>query len=781
MNQVSSAISLVEGQPPQPLSHTSLTSSKSYNKNGIKKSLIEKYESTFKYLILFTIAIVSISTRLYSVIRFESVIHEFDPWFNYRSTIYLKENGWYAFLNWFDERSWYPLGRQVGITLYPGIMICSVVIHWFINAILSIPTDIREVCVFLAPGISCLTSLVAYAMTLNLTNGHVPSSLLSALFMAIIPGYISRSVAGSYDNEAIAIFLMLLTFHLWLKASTGTSYKSKSSSDIKSDVDESVDNINESSSPPSPSSNVNSKQHEEDNNLSDSPILLGIACAISYFAMLSSWGGYVFIINLIPLHVISLIVMGKFNHRIYTAYSIFYLVGLSSSLTIPFVAPQAIKSSEHLGSLGVFGLVQIIFLLQCCPIKGMSRKMIKICLSSFIALLSFVGLICFGSLFIFAGNSNLVAPWAGRFRSLWDPHYTKKVSPIITSVSEHQPSTWASFFFDLNILNIFAPIGLIHLFTSEAHNMVGALFASCYLLTSSYFTAVMIRLMLTIAPIMAVLGGIGVGKTLKFTLSKKGRSMEGLVLVYVPVFLLLSYFIIHCNWITSSAYSNPSVVMASTNPQTGEKNIIDDIREGYSWLRRNTDRESKVLSWWDYGYQLAGMSDRPTIVDNNTWNTTHIGHVGRIMASSEERASDLLSDLSVSYLLIMSGVNSGYAGDDMNKFLWMIRIASGCWPDEIKESDYVSHIDGQMRLDETGASPKLKESLLYKMMYWRIQKQQGTPFVIDRARNRMNLGPLNPKLHTLIPVYSTANDIIKIYRVREKDPLGRDLLSLEGY
>lgn len=761
MNQESSAI--LSG----PSSSTFSASLKESNtKEPVKFFLIQRYESYFKYLILLVIASVSIATRLYSVIRFESVIHEFDPWFNYRSTIFLKENGWYAFLNWFDERSWYPLGRQVGITLYPGIMVCSVVFHWFINVILSIPTDIREVCVFLAPGISSLTSLVAYAMTQNLTNGHVPSSLFSALFMAIIPGYISRSVAGSYDNEAIAIFLMLLTFHLWLLASTDKQIATSNSSDVLIEKD----------------SNIVTISDVIEDKLSNSPIILGIACAISYYAMLSSWGGYVFIINLIPLHVLSLIVMGKFNHRVYTAYSIFYLVGLASALTIPFVAPQAIRSSEHLGSLGVFGLVQIIFLLQCCPIKSMSKKMVRICISSFVIGVSTLALLGIGAILAFAGNSALIAPWAGRFRSLWDPHYTKKVSPIITSVSEHQPSTWASFFFDLNILCVFAPIGLIHLFTSESHNMVGALFASCYLLTSSYFTAVMIRLMLTIAPIMAVLGGIGVGKTLKASFPKNGgRKIEGLSLVYVPMFILLSYFIIHCNWVTSTAYSNPSVVMASTNPQTGEKNIIDDIREGYSWLRRNTDREAKVLSWWDYGYQLAGMSDRPTIVDNNTWNTTHIGHVGRIMASDEQRASDLLADLSVSYILIMSGVNSGYAGDDMNKFLWMVRISSGCWPDEIKESDFVSGMDGQMRLDERGASPKLKNSILYKMMYWGVQRQQGTPFVIDRARNKMNLGDVNPKLHTLIPVYSSANDIIKIYRVREKDPLGRDLMSLEGY
>lgn len=60
------------------------------------------------------------STRLFSVLRFESVIHEFDPYFNYRTTRYLTEEGFYSFHNWFDDRAWYPLGRIIGGTIYPG-------------------------------------------------------------------------------------------------------------------------------------------------------------------------------------------------------------------------------------------------------------------------------------------------------------------------------------------------------------------------------------------------------------------------------------------------------------------------------------------------------------------------------------------------------------------------------------------------------------------------------------------------------------------------------------
>jgi len=50
--------------------------------------------------------------------------------------------------------------------------------------------------------------------------------------------------------------------------------------------------------------------------------------------------------------------------------------------------------------------------------------------------------------------------WCYRFYSLWDTGYAKIHIPIIASVSEHQPTTWFSFFFDLHILVTTFPVGL---------------------------------------------------------------------------------------------------------------------------------------------------------------------------------------------------------------------------------------------------------------------------------------------------------------------------------
>lgn len=60
----------------------------------------------------------------------------------------------------------------------------------------------------------------------------------------------------------------------------------------------------------------------------------------SVFSQVSSWGGYVFLINLIPLHVLVLMLTGRFSHRIYVAYCTVYCLGTILSMQISFVGFQ---------------------------------------------------------------------------------------------------------------------------------------------------------------------------------------------------------------------------------------------------------------------------------------------------------------------------------------------------------------------------------------------------------------------------------------------------------
>jgi dolichyl-diphosphooligosaccharide--protein glycosyltransferase len=151
--------------------------------------------------------------------------------------------------------------------------------------------------------------------------------------------------------------------------------------------------------------------------------------------------------------------------------------------------------------------------------------------------------------------------------------------------------------------------------------------------------------------------------------------------VLTVVFLLytLSNTIYHSNTLAAEAYSSPSIIMSSRR-NDGTRYIIDDYREAYYWLKQNTPKESKIMSWWDYGYQITGMSNRTVIVDNNTWNNTHIATVGRAMSSDEETAYKIARSLDANYVLVIFGGMSHYSGDDISKFLWMVRIAAGVYP-----------------------------------------------------------------------------------------------------
>ncbi|KAG1061612.1 hypothetical protein G6F42_027633 [Rhizopus arrhizus] len=125
----------------------------------------------------------------------------------------LVKDGFYEFWNWFDDRSWYPLGRVVGGPIYPGLMVSAAIIHNILHYF-HFPVDIRNICVLLAPMFSGLTAFATYLLTKELKDSS--AGLLAAVFMGIAPGYISRSVAGSYDNEAIAIFLLICLGRLCL-------------------------------------------------------------------------------------------------------------------------------------------------------------------------------------------------------------------------------------------------------------------------------------------------------------------------------------------------------------------------------------------------------------------------------------------------------------------------------------------------------------------------------------------------------------------------------------
>jgi len=686
-------------------------------------------QTIFKFGLLGLICMIAFFIRLFAVVRYESVIHEFDPYFNFRTTKYLASEGFLDFLDWFDDRGWYPLGRTIGGTIYPGLMLTAAILHWSLNAI-NITINIRNVCVFLAPLFAANTAISSYLLTTEVT-GRSSTGLLAAAFTAIVPSYISRSVGGSYDNEGVAIFALLFVFYLWIKAvNTGS-------------------------------------------------MMWGAFSAMGYFYMVAAWGGYVFIINVIPIHCVVLIFGGRYSSRLYVAYTTFYTIGSLLAMQVPFVGFNVVKQAECAASHGVFVLVQVYMIISWL-IKVVDAKVLKrlVVMGAFV----FVGIV---AVVLITMQLMGYIQWTGRSLTLLDPTYATKYIPIIASVSEHQPTTWTSFFFDLHILVPLAPVGLFFLFENITD---GTIFVIIYGTLAWYFAGVMVRLLLTLAPIACILAAVGLSRVLqKFSsilayeagaekTSKKGlpthTSRPMAVMVLVGSGALLCFYGYHSTYVSSLAYSSPSIVIDAGRMQDGTRVLYDDYREAYFWLRQNTDPMAKILSWWDYGYQMSAMANRTVLVDNNTWNNTHIATVGRALASSEEKAYPIMESLDVDYVLVIFGGLTGYSSDDINKFLWPVRIGSGVYPDDMPhEKDFMS-AQGQFDIGPQ-ASPTLKECVAYKLCYYRfgeVQTEYQKPPGFDRARGR-EVGDKSIQLDTLEEAFTSEHWIVRIFKVKKRPVL----------
>lgn len=724
--------------------------------------------------ILILIGVLAFSIRLFSVIKYESVIHEFDPYFNYRVTQFLTKNGIYDFWNWFDDRTWYPLGRVIGGTVYPGLTLTAGTMWWILHSV-NVPLSVETVCVFTAPVFSAFASWATYLLTKEMKGSG--AGLTAALLLGMVPSYISRSVAGSYDNEAVAIFALIFTFYLYVKT------------------------------------------------LNTGSLFYATLNAISYFYMVCSWGGYTFIINLIPMHVLLCIVTGRYSHRLYIAYAPLVVLGTLLAALVPVVGFNAFMTSEHFASFLVFIILHVVALVYY--IKGiLSPQMFKVAVTLVVSGGLVVCCAVVAVLVALVASSPTMG-WSGRSLSLLDPTYASKYIPIIASVSEHQPPTWPSYFMDINVLAFLVPAGIIACFSplSDASS-----FAVLYIVTSVYFSGVMVRLMLVFAPAACIMSGIALSeafdvfaRSIKFQLPalpeslrdeagdlnsgnaeiqnnvaktdkiedatkerplKKGKKkdkdkekeasgkvslksriekrllvlpFEASLIALILTVLLGGFYVVHCVWAAAEAYSAPSIVLTS-HAHDG-LHVFDDFREAYAWLSHNTEVDDKVASWWDYGYQTTAMANRTVIVDNNTWNNTHIATVGTAMSSPEKTAWEIYNSLDVKYVLVVFGGLVGYPSDDINKFLWMVRIGGGVFP-HIKEPDYLR--DGQYRIDSQ-ATPTMLNSLMYKLSYYRFVETDGKGY--DRVR-RTEIGKKHFKLTHFEEAFTSHHWMVRIYKLK---------------
>jgi dolichyl-diphosphooligosaccharide--protein glycosyltransferase len=431
--------------------------------------------------------------RMYPIKDFGYTIHEFDPWFNYRAAEYLAEHGISKFNKWYDYRSWYPMGRPIGTTIYPGMQITAVAIwegmkHAPVTSI-DVPKELRklvgrtskfferlgffylpyapkklvlgpmtvnEICCMIPPWFGSLASFFCGLLTFEVSRS-TNAALLAVGVMSVIPAHLMRSVGGKFDNEAIAMAAICSTFWLWLR-----SVRTPSSWPV------------------------------------------GLFAALSYIYMVAAWGGYIFVLNMIGIHALMLVCLGRFNSGVHKAYSIFYCVGTFGAMQIPVVGWTPLRSIEQLGPMGVFLGYQALAYIDA---QRRKRNMDATDVMKF--RIKVFGIFIAGLLVVICllAPTGYFGPLSSRIRGLFMKH-TKTGNPLVDSVAEHQPASAGIYASYLNLpLDYVAYGGLVCLF--KRNN--GAYFVLLYGFIASHFSGKMSRLVLICAPIVAVVCAIWLG------------------------------------------------------------------------------------------------------------------------------------------------------------------------------------------------------------------------------------------------------------------------------
>ena len=271
----------------------------------------------------------------------------------------------------------------------------------------------------------------------------------------------------------------------------------------------------------------------------------------------------------------------------------------------------------------------------------------------------------------------------------------------------------------------------------------------------------MVRLVLVFTPACIFVAAIGLHRALKIIVHGEGT------IKYVStatLFLICAFTLYHSVWFSCFSYSSDHIHF-SVRAESGNIESSDDYREGYRWLWDNTGINERVMSWWDYGYQITSMGNRGCIADGNTNNFTHIGIIGMTMSSPEEVSWRLARMLNVQYMLVIFGGASHYSGDDINKFLWMPRIANQTFTNI---SDTLYQITPYHPVVGERMTTNMTHSMMFKFCYKDFSNYRINPhfqYGYDTMRQAQVNEAKRINLKLFEEAYTTKNWIVRIYKV----------------
>ncbi len=563
-------------------------------------------------------------------------LHEFDPYFNYRATEFLLKNGIVEYFEWHDDMSWHPNGRNVSATSQVMLHLTAAAIYLVFGA----GANIHDFIVVLPAVLGALTVVVVFALVRVIAG--TTAGLLASMFFAMSLPIVLRGMIGWFKSEPLGLFYGLLASYLLL---SGIQTNSKKIIMAK---------------------------------MLGGGVLLALG--------LASWGGIQFFVLIAGVFFLALPFLVEYRRMPMWGIPAFTAACLLTAMLF-----------ERPGSGFVFGLgglslmVSTIFFVACglihskCGQKNATRN----CLVLLVVL-------------ILLGAFVLVVNDESRFVQLPSFRYLNAINPffaatnILTdSVSEHSAASIQESFFFHSIWMVFAGLGAWIMLSKKINtkslpkDMMA--FALIIGLAGVYVSSVFIRLEIFASISVIILASIGVSVLLREIFSNnffkvqehrlKNNTLKGSSLAVIVLLLLVPFWMpSQANWImlTSPTYT-------ILNGGTFYPGGTSDWKESLEWIKYNTPEGSVVAAWWDYGYWISTLSQRVTIADNATIDSTQIERLAEMFLSSPDEGWKILQEMDADYVLVfVAGERLATSGEpvyilggggDESKKQWFMRIA----------------------------------------------------------------------------------------------------------
>jgi dolichyl-diphosphooligosaccharide--protein glycosyltransferase len=590
-------------------------------------------------------------------VRWGAYLDAFDPLFQYRVTEYVVKNGYAAWFNWHDTLSWYPMGRDIFLSSYPGVPFSAAFIYNLLQA-LGFKVSVYNVCLYFPVLMSVVTCVTVYFLGKDLGGSSV--GLFSAFFLAVSEAFISRTALGFFDTENIGIFGMAATALFFLRSI-------------------------------------------EEEKQTTGRVAYAVAAGLILGYIFASWGAARYVVGLLALFMIASVITNIFERRYIVSYAITMGVGFNIALFVPKLGLEYLLSIEN---VAVIFLIAFVVIYEFVRNRFERRK----------ALMAMGGLLILLVVGVFALESlGVIRPLSGKILRVVDPRGASK-SPLYESVAEHKRSAWSSFFGSFGLTFALGMLGTYFALTDpEEKGLYGAIF----FVSSVYFAGVMSRLALILSVSGALMAAYGLkelitpfielsGKREDTRRGRRGRTVFGVGKEFAVVFSVFIFVAaLPAFWGTAESSYSPASIASSQVPVKLGGSYPQDWLQALSWLRDNTPEDAIVVSWWDQGYWIEAMANRTTLADGSTSNRRQIATIAEIMMFNETESIPLLQGYGADYIVVYQ-VN--FNPSDPSKewpfgynAIWaqMVRIA------RLNMTDYI---------DENGYKQKFLDSTLAKLM-----------------------------------------------------------------